>query len=352
MVGNFFKFAVLVDLVVTALGASTSQKYVFKPEKEVNFQNTHVPSLINLTDSQYAVPTGSSWWMSSFITSTLGKQYLAISHVMTTSKNICRSSVLDLQTLKYWVHLVYCPSVGTKAYDKSGPLDADFDTYGFGSTTEDSISNMYTYANTNASFSFNISWAATSKPVLNGGSGVIAFGPGPANATEWAIPAGKTTGNLKLDGKEVTIDTKNSFTWYDRQMSFGGPRNWTWFEVNFPGSEVKASIWAYDLGLPDNTTYQFATIRLGDSQLVLAYELVPDMSNTWVSPNTHLVYPLSWKLKFDNGDYLTIKSVRPDQEMYGPEELVDSAYTGFITASGKFFGQTHGFGVVELVSVY
>lgn len=76
-------------------------------------------------------------------------------------------------------------------------------------------------------------------------------------------------------------------------MSFGAPRNWTWFELNFHGSDVKASVWAYNLGLPDNTIYQFATVRVGESQHVLAYDLVPDMSNTWVSPNSNLVYPLS-----------------------------------------------------------
>ncbi|KAH7013792.1 hypothetical protein EDB80DRAFT_749404 [Ilyonectria destructans] len=288
--------------------------------------------------------------MSSFITSTRSKQYLAICHVMTNVKNVCRSSVLDLQTLKYWVDFTYCSSVGTKARDTSGHLDADFDTYGFVSTTDDNISNMYAYAGTNSSFSFNISWAATAKPVLNGGSGVIAFGVGPTNATEWGIPAAKTSGNLKLDGKSVTIDTENSFTWYDRQMSFGTPRNWTWFELNFPGSDVKASVWAYNL--LDNTIYQFATVRVGESQHVLAYDLVPDMSNTWVSPNSNLVYPLSWKLRFENGDHLVVNSIRPDQEMYGPEDLADSAYEGFITVSGKLFGQTRGFGVVEMVTLY
>ncbi|KAH7124338.1 hypothetical protein EDB81DRAFT_912533 [Dactylonectria macrodidyma] len=307
---------------------------------------------MNLTESQYDVESGSSYWMSSFITSTKGKQYLALSHIMTPFKNLCRSSVLDLQSLQYWVHLTYCSSVENKASDTSGPLNADFDTYKFVSTASDSIANMYAYADTNASYSFNISWEATSKVLLNGGAGSIAFGTGPSNATEWGIPAAKTTGSLTLDGKSVEIDTKNSFTWYDRQISYGAPRNWTWFQLNFPGTEIKASVWAYDLGLPDNTTYHFATIRKGESQYVLAYDLIPDMSSVWVSPNSGLVYPLSWKLEFENGDHLVVKSIRPDQEMYGPDALVDTAYEGFITVSGKFFGQTRGFGVVELVTVY
>jgi hypothetical protein len=291
--------------------------------------------------------------MSSLITTTRGKQYLAISHIMTALKNVCRSSVLDLASHKYWVDFSYCNSVDDGSSETSSPFAIDFEGYGFGSTTDDNISKMYAYANSNnASHSFNISWESTAKVLLNGGSGVIGFGPGRANATEWSIPAGKTKGSLTLDEKTVEIDTKNSFTWYDRQLSYGSPRNWTWFELTFPGTEIKASIWAQDLSPAVDVTYTFATVRIGESQLVLAYDLIPDMSNTWTSPNSGLVYPLSWKLKFENGDYLTVKSVRADQEMYGWKDPLDSAYEGFITTSGKFFGQEHGYGVVELVTIY
>ncbi|KAJ4239528.1 hypothetical protein NW757_012635 [Fusarium falciforme] len=352
MVAKLATLGALLQLATAALGAATRKKYSFKPENEVTYQNAHVPALINITKSQYDYEGGSSWWMSSFITSTRGKQYLAIDHILTAPKNVCRSSVLDLDTLDYWVELVYCSAKSDRTINSGGPINADFGTHGFVSTSDDSVSKMYAYADTNASFAFNISWQATSKLVLNGGAGTIAFGPGPTNATEWGLPAGKTTGSLTLNGTDVDIDPKNSFTWYDRQISYGAPRNWTWFQLHFPGSDIKASIWAFKMGPPDDTTYQFATVRQGDSQLVLAYNLIPDMKNTWTSPNSGLVYPLSWRLEFENGDYVVVKSVRPDQEMYGPEDLVDSAYEGFITASGKFFGQKKGFGVVELVTVY
>lgn len=277
-----------------------------------------------------------------------------MSHILTTTNPspVCRSSVLDLETLEYWVDLTYCSSQNNSASDRSGPLNADYGTYSFGATSDDSVTSMYAQSNTNKSFSLDLKWESTSQAVQNGGGGIFAFGPGPTNATEWGIPAAKTSGTIQLNQSTLSIDPENSFSWYDRQISYGAPKNWTWFQINFPGSHIKASVWAYDLGPPSNVLYQFATIRDGDSVKVLAYTLTADQKKTWTSPQSGLTYALRWRLDFENGDYLHIQSVRADQEMYGSLALVDSAYEGFITVSGKFLGQKRGFGVVEMVTAY
>ncbi|KAH7129578.1 hypothetical protein B0J13DRAFT_509975 [Dactylonectria estremocensis] len=334
--------------------AGLCSAYVFKPENDAGFKNSYVPALVDFTETQYDVASGSSYWASSFITGDNERQYLAILHILTTRNPspVCRSSVLDLKSLDYWVDLTYCSPQNSSASDRSGPLNVDFGDYGFGATSDDSVSSMYAYADTNNSFSLDVKWEASSKAMQNGGGGIIAFGPGPSNATEWGIPASRTSGSITLDGSTIKINPKNSFTWYDRQISYGVPKNWTWFQVNFPGSTIKASIWAYDLGSPSNHVYQFATIRINNSIQVLAFTLKPDETKTWTSPNSGLTYPLSWKLEFQNGDYLDIESVRPDQEMFGSLSLVDSAYEGFVTVSGRFLGQKKGFGVVEMVTVY
>ncbi|CAI0649077.1 unnamed protein product [Colletotrichum noveboracense] len=158
--------------------------------------------------------------------------------------------------------------------------------------------------------------------MLNGGGGIIPFGNVPINATEWGIPNGRTAGTITLNNKTISVDTSNSFT----------------------------CIWAWDL-IDDEST-RFATIRVGNGYHVLAYELSPDYSNTWVSPNSKLTYPLSWKLTFENGDHLIVNSVRPDQELYGEKALIDSAYEGFVEATGSFYGYTEAFGVVELVTAF
>ncbi|KAF7546691.1 hypothetical protein G7Z17_g8247 [Cylindrodendrum hubeiense] len=314
-----------------------SSAYIFKPE--------------NSSYKNYDVTVGSSsYWVTSFITGKDQKQYLAVSHILTTEmpSMVCRASVLDLESLEYWVDLQYC-SRGNGTLDRSGPLNIDYGSYGFGSTSDDKVSSMYAYANTNKSFSLDLEWESSSKVLLNAGSGVIGFGHWPSNATEWGIPAGKTKGSLVLNGKNIEVDPKNSLTWYDRQISYGVPKNWTWFEVHFNGSPIKASIWAIEEA---DHRYEFATVRNGESLEVLAYTLEADTSNSWTSTKSNITYPLSWKLKFENGDYLKIDSVRPDQEMYGSQNLVDSAYEGFVKISGKFQGLKKGFGVVEMVTVY
>ncbi|KAF4922325.1 Kievitone hydratase [Colletotrichum viniferum] len=259
----------------------------------------NIPALLNYTESQYDITTGSSYWASSFITGDDGRQYMTLCQLLTTIPSVCRSLILDLQTHGYWVDLTYCNNTDGSGFDNGLPLNADYGTYGFGSTPDDS--NL------------------TSRVMLNGGGGIIPFGNVPINATEWGIPNGRNAGTITLNNKTISVDTSNSFTWYDRQLSQGAPKNWTW---------------------------------VGNGYHVLAYELSPDYSNTWTSPNSNLVYPLSWTLTFENGDHLIVNSMRPDQEMYGEKALIDSAYEGFVEAAGSFYGYTEAFGVVQLVTAF
>lgn len=121
----------------------------------------------------------------------------------------------------------------------------------------------------------------------------------------------------------------------------------------FPGRQLKASIWVYDLPQLSTTTYQFATVRVGEEfQYIVTLEMTAGIHNTRTSPKTNITYPLSWTLKFGNGDHLVVKSVLPDQEIYGSKQLADTVYAGYATASGRFFGQKTGFGVVEMIAIF
>ncbi|KAF7549709.1 hypothetical protein G7Z17_g6200 [Cylindrodendrum hubeiense] len=325
---NLLILIALAKVCTGTLLPRSQSRYVFKPEAQSTFRNSHVPELVDFADSQYDIDLGSSYWLSSYITSTNGKQYLAISHVLTQKEQDtkCRSSILDLKTLDYWVDLTYCTpqAKATTVAEKASPLNLDFGTYGYKATSEDGVSKMAAFVET-TDYSINLSWEATSKVMLNGGGGIIGFGDRPANATHWGIPSAKTEGSLTIGDEVVEIEPKSTFTWYDRQISWGVPKNWTWFQVNFPGTAIKASIWAFET---ETQSKQFATIRVDESIHILAYTLTPDMTKTWTSPNTNVTYPLSWRLEFDNGDYLKVNSVRPDQEMYGSRHIADSAYEG------------------------
>jgi predicted secreted hydrolase len=226
-------------------------------------------------------------------------------------------------------------------------------SYGFGATSEDKISSLYAF-NSVKDYPYDLTFEAKSKVLLNGGNGVITFGQGYTNSTEWAIPALKTNGTFSVGEGKFQVDAAKSFTWYDRQAGNGAPQSWAWFQLHFPGTAIKASIWAYDLAAPAGPTEnRFATIRFGEeAHLVLPYTLIASTTNVWKSDHTNVTYPLSWTLNFENGDKLEDNSVRGDQEIYGGREQIgNSVYAGFIEAKGKFLGQHAGFGVVEMIQL-
>ncbi|ETS81913.1 hypothetical protein PFICI_06915 [Pestalotiopsis fici W106-1] len=142
----------------------------------------------------------------------------------------------------------------------------------------------------------------------------------------------RTSGSLTIGERVLTVAPEQSFGWYDRQAGFGAPANWTWFQLHFLGSLIKASIWACDL-------------------FVLDYNLKADWENTWTSYKTNITYSQSWQLVFENGDRLEVESLRPYQETYGPNAIGDSVYAGTILDRGSFFGQRTTYGLVEMITI-
>ncbi|CAM1501221.1 Fc.00g103830.m01.CDS01 [Cosmosporella sp. VM-42] len=112
---------------------------------------------------------------------------------------------------------------------------------------------------------------------------------------------------------------------------------------------MKGSIWSYSI-LGDTTTYQFGTFRYGEqSQLVLAYNLTVATSGAWTSPSSNVTYPQAWKLEFEGGDTLEVKSVLQDQEIHHAGKPGAPVFEGFVTVSGHLLGKPmDGYGAVEI----
>lgn len=123
----------------------------------------------------------------------------------------------------------------------SNPIDTHLGSYGFRATSEDKISSLYAF-NIVKDYSYDLTFEAKSKVLLNGGNGVITIGQGCTNSTEWAIPALKTNGTFSVGKEKFQVDAAKSFTWYDTQAGNDAPRSWTWFQLHFPGTAIKASI--------------------------------------------------------------------------------------------------------------
>ncbi|KAF7555827.1 hypothetical protein G7Z17_g1936 [Cylindrodendrum hubeiense] len=298
-----------IPKVVVGLWLCTaSVAYHFQPDKHDTWKNTRSPSLIDLSEDQ----NSGSYWSSAFVTATTGQQFLIVHHQFST---ICKSSVLDLQTLKYSKHVDHCEITDATRVVTPDYLSITFPNLSIVADVPDKISELQLSAKSpDYSFSLDVE-ARTSKVLLNGGNGVIAWGPGYSNCSHWSIPAARTSGKLTLgEKKPLTLDPSKSFTWYDHQITNGVPSNFTWFEFHFPDPSIRVSVWAYDW--PESSdSWRYATVRLGEeTNLVLPYTLSADWDNAWVSPLSGRKFPQSWTLKFENGDYLRVNSVKEDQE--------------------------------------
>ncbi|KAH6986570.1 hypothetical protein BKA56DRAFT_312224 [Ilyonectria sp. MPI-CAGE-AT-0026] len=345
----------MLHLGLLALSAALCEatKLIIKPDNAKSFTDPKMPHLLNFTESQFSSALGTSYWTTTFLTASDKHQYLIVSHALLSYFGVedpditARYSILDItDPSRFWVYLGYVPTPESFA----GPdnrLSIDYPSFGFKALTDDSVSKIQAWGE-RPDFGFNLTFEATTQVLVNNGGGTWNWGTG--NTTEWALPSCRTTGTLTLDEKVLTIDPANSFTWYDRQFSHGAPLgNWTWFELNFPKSEIKASIWAIDSNEPSPGNWRFATVRTKTGLEILTIDFDSSKDKTWTSPDSNITYPLQWDLKFSNGDYLSISSMRPEQEMYGNRSATDIAYEGGVVAKGSFMGQKTGFGVVEIV---
>ena len=135
-------------------------------------------------------------------------------------------------------------------------------------------------------------------------------------------------------------------SWYDRQYGASGVDDgFTWFGVQFPSSDVRASIWLSNNKDPEQRL-RFATVRTDYGLSIVRFNVTTNPEDEWTSPASNTTYQTKWFLDFDNGDFLEVGSVRKDQEIYIKGFLAASAFS---SVKGRFFGQKKGFALVDVV---
>ncbi|KAL5358197.1 hypothetical protein BJX96DRAFT_173222 [Aspergillus floccosus] len=341
--------------------------YQFRPETDTAYWKVSVTldrqTGIPLTNSSPASPSystsvsqlpdtttaTSSYWTSSYITSTDNQQYLVISHLLIGPENrsCYRASALNLHN-----PAVYTTTI---AYTSSPVLEtgphfrATVRSSGFEGLSADNVAQMRTFSADSLRLTFDLTYAATSTALANGGMGLFSFGGG--RTYEWGLPNCVTAGSAMINGQRVLVDPARSFTWYDRQWSEPGAAvtgNWTWFELHVAGSRDRLSVWAID-GV-GRARFRFATIRREDgAQIVVPVGFGADYTRQWYSRASGTLYPLDWVVTMGEHGVLRVASIVGDQEIAG-NTAFSTAYKGFVTFDGQFEGQkVDGFGVVEIV---
>lgn len=321
----------------------------------------NIPTLYDLTSSQFQSAPISSYYAGSFLTTTNGDQYFVVSHLLLLTQqpqsNI-RHSILDITNPStYLTSSTFVPTPPQPPNaTTSGPWSHAFPNYTFSSPASDSVSRMHTRATSSEKYAFDLSFAATSPALHNLGAGTFNFGSG--NNSQWSLPACRTYGTLTVssdDGEEVqlTVDSDRSLTWYDRQWGYvGAPPAFTWMGLRFPDApDISVSVWAIDYHDDDEEEeeeaqqWRFATVQTPQQgNLILDVAVRPDEgSSVWTSPATGKAYAARWGLEFQNGDVVNVTAVRPDQEL-------GTGISAFVRVEGAFMGaEGGGFGVVDVL---
>lgn len=192
-------------------------------------------------------------------------------------------------------------------------------------------------------YAYNLTVKATSRAILNAGTGLFSWGAG--KTWQWSLPSCETSGTLTVGDSVLEVDGDRSLTWYDRQFGDGGPDTFTWFGIQFPGSNIRASVWVSDNDVPEQRL-RFATVRTDYGLSMVRVNVTEDPEYTWTSPNSNNTYHTKWRLDFGNGDFLDVESVREDQEIYSEDSWVAS--TAFASVKGSFFGQETGYAILDV----
>ncbi|APA11300.1 hypothetical protein sscle_07g060700 [Sclerotinia sclerotiorum 1980 UF-70] len=335
----------ITSFLLLMLPAASNALYNFTPENASTIYDAELPNQYSLPESQLVTPPVNSFWSTHFLTSANSTEYVLLSHafVLPSGTVTVRTSLLDASNPEnYWQSTKNLP-LQNNSTTKNGKLRIEAPGFEFSSNSNDSISTMVWSGSTDH-YEYNLTVKATSRVLLNAGTGYFSWGNG--NTSQWSLPSCQTSGMLTLDDQILQVDEERSMTWYDRQFGFGGvDSEFTWFGVHFPGSEVKASIWLSDNKDPAQHL-RFATVRTDYGLEIVRFNVTIEPENAWTSPNSNYTYQTRWFLDFDNGDFLDIKSVRNDQEIYAKNSIFSSS--PFTTVKGRFFGQKTGFALVDI----
>ena len=349
--------AVLVQLALYTYGCLSLGIQPFKADSSSQYIDSRYPLTFILNESLVLQNNPlNSFWANSFVSASDGHQYMVIGHTNTYlpgSKAPQRSSVYDITIGQHSAHVHYETSLNS-TLGADGRLNINFGNNSFSAISDDNISQLR-YAFEETDYSYDIRFDATTPALLNLGSGLFQFGK--LVTYEWALPRARTHGKLTMNGTTVEIDPENSFTWFDRQyigpltMNATGKstQSWTWLELHWPYSNIKASMWSFRSTNPDES-FSFASVSTTGGMEVMLFNLTSIYADSWTSPRSNVTYPQNWLLDFDNGDSFMVSSVHDDQEISDP--VGGPTYEGYVLVEGTFLGETFGIGNIEVVTTF
>ncbi len=160
-----------------------------------------------------------------------------------------------------------------------------------------------------------------------------------------------TTGSVSVSGDALPV---TGTTWFDHQWgNFSiAPIGWDWLSLNLEdGSDIMISVvWEQEDKRHIATYGTFVPRNSGPVHLP-APDIFLEPIDTWSSPNTGGIYPVSWKLRVDSLDLtLDLEAVIESSEFHISEFIPVIYWEGAVAASGAREGSpVSGKGFVEMV---
>ncbi|RDW64356.1 uncharacterized protein DSM5745_09767 [Aspergillus mulundensis] len=294
-----------------------------------------------------------SFWASSFIRTTDNRRFLVSANVIIQNgAAIQRAGILSLDDPLSTFPRNYLGLVLADGSDGTAEL--------FNITTHDGRFSMETISNSNSAaeafpsmriFSalpdteFDIDINMHGPAILNAGLGSFQWGGGIEH--QISLPAARPSGTLVVGNKTLTIDSRNSLTWYDRQWGPTLPDGFTWFGLYVAGpdnSQCYLSVWNWQDSIDGDKAFVTIQNKRASGNTVIPIAAF-EASDTLVfnSPASGRAYPLQYTVTLGDGKKFRVKSFRPDQEY-----VMDGSTYGFYSGYVEVDGDYTGFGVIDI----
>lgn len=203
-------------------------------------------------------------------------------------------------------------------------------------------------------FAVHLSLASRKPPVLNGVNGVSQKAGGAGQASHYvSLTRLIASGQIEVDGRRYEVEGS---AWMDHEFFTNqlgrDQRGWDWLSVQLQdGTELMV----YRLRRSDGSVDPFSAGTVVDkegrsSHLAAADYSMEPAGETWTSPRTRAVYPISWRVKVPSqGIDLEIRTPLASQELAGGTGWTPTYWEGAVTAAGTRRGAPlAGVGYLEL----
>jgi predicted secreted hydrolase len=196
-------------------------------------------------------------------------------------------------------------------------------------------------------FELRFTLHADKVPVIQGENGVSQKAAGPGRASHYvSLTRLATTGSIELNGKKFDV---TGTTWMDHEFFThqleANQAGWDWLSIQledktelmlFHIRRKDGSIDPYSAGTFVDARGRTTHLRAGD------FTLQP-IGKIWTSPETHAVYPVSWKILIPKL-HLDLEATTPlaSQELAEKSKFTPSYWEGAIVLAGHRENQPSG----------